>query len=115
MAPTRRTKASGRGGGVEQVGEGCGRVEVGHHDGSRHDLSLPQVGADHRTILDHDAGHLGVAAQLTPVLCEQPARWSAMVPRPPRTFDIVAVPGGRQREGQAERRPPVRRGPGRWS
>ena len=74
MAPTRRAKPSGRAVGVEQLGERRGRVEVGHHDGSGRHLALTQLDARDRAALDDDAGHLGVAPQLTAVLLEQPGQ-----------------------------------------
>ena len=104
----------GEGVGVEQLGERRRRVEVGHDDRSGHHLALAQLDAADRAALDDDARHLGVAAQLAPVLLEQPARWSAMVPRPPRTFDMVAVPGEASAKAR-QRALPGERAPGRWS
>ncbi len=79
--------------GIDQLGERGRRIEIRHHDRRRRHLALTELDTEDDATLDHNAGGLGVATELAAVPLEQPGRWSAMVPRPPRTFDMVAVPG----------------------
>ena len=93
MASTRRAKASGSVVAVEQLGEGGGGVEVGHHHRCGHHLPVGQGHPSTRppavTILDT----LTWRRSSPPCCSNRPRRWSDMVPMPPRTLDMVASPG----------------------
>ena len=101
--------------GVEEMGERRRRIEVRHHDRSGRHLALAELDALHGATLDDDAGHLGVAAQLAPVLFEQRGpgdrRWCPGHLAPSTSSPSPAMPARRRGTGRS----PGRRVPGRWS
>ena len=105
MAPTRLVKPLRQAVGVEQLGERRGRIEVGHHDGRGRHLALAQLDTDDRAALDDDAGHLGVAAQLTTVLLEQPGQVISDGAQATPDLRHGRCPRRCQRKGEAHRAP----------